>query len=99
MIVSTQDALLPTDTEERLQRFTDLIATALANAEARAEMERLAEEQAALRRVATLVARGAQPNEVFWAVSDEVGRLFGTELAAVGRFEPDPDSVNRFFSS
>ncbi len=25
--------------------------------------------------------------EVFWAVSDEVGRLFGTELAAVGRFD------------
>jgi hypothetical protein len=29
-----------------------------------------------------------KPNEVFWAVSDEVVRLFGTELAAVGRFEP-----------
>jgi len=62
-------------------------------------MERLAEEQAAAagawRRSSR---RGAQPNEVFWAVSDEGrSRLFGTELAAVGRFEPDPDSVNRFF--
>jgi GAF domain len=35
MIVSTRDALLPTDTAERLQRLTDLIATALANDEAR----------------------------------------------------------------
>jgi GAF domain-containing protein len=48
MIVSTREAPLPTGTEERLQRFTDLVATALVNAEARAELERLAEEQAAL---------------------------------------------------
>jgi signal transduction histidine kinase len=79
----------PADTEDRMVRFAHLIDTAIANAEARAEVERLADEQAALRRVATLVARGAQPTEVFWAVSEEVGCLFGTELAAVGRFEPD----------
>jgi len=35
----------------------------------------LAEEQAALRRVATLVARGAAPDEVLAAVLEEVGRL------------------------
>jgi glucose-6-phosphate-specific signal transduction histidine kinase len=34
---------------------------------------RLAQEQAALRRVATLVARGAPPKEVFAAVTEEVG--------------------------
>ena len=39
----------------------------------------LAEEQAALRRVATLVARGAAPEEVFAAVAKEVGRLFLVE--------------------
>ncbi|MDX6376112.1 MAG: hypothetical protein QOE98_415, partial [Gaiellaceae bacterium] len=94
MIVSTRDAPLPADTEERLQRFTDLIATALADAEARAEVERLAEEQAALRRVATLVAQGARPNDVFRVVSDEVARLFGTRLAAVGRFEPDGQTLD-----
>jgi hypothetical protein len=33
----------------------------------------LAEEQAALRRVATLVARGTPPQEVFAAVTEEVG--------------------------
>ena len=37
------------------------MATAIANAEARAEVARLADEQAALRRVATLVAQGALP--------------------------------------
>src|SRR4051794_4739644 len=35
----------------------------------------IAEEQAALRRVATLVARGAPPEQVFAAVTAEVGRL------------------------
>ena len=50
---------LPPDTEERLERFTDLVATAVANAQAREQMTALADEQAALRRVATLVASGA----------------------------------------
>jgi GAF domain-containing protein len=88
MLVTTGSDL-PPDTEERLAQFTELVATAIANAESRESLAELADEQAALRRVATLVARGAQTNEVFWAVSDEVGRLFGTELAAVGRFEAD----------
>jgi PAS domain S-box-containing protein len=56
---------------------------------AETELQRLADEQAALRRMATLVARGVPPAEIFSAVSQEVGRLFGTDLAAVGRFDPD----------
>ena len=65
---------LPADTVDRLTAFTDLVATAIANAEARTEIGRLAEEQAALRRVATLVAKGTQPDEVFAAVAEEIGR-------------------------
>ena len=49
---------LPADTLDRLAAFTELVATAIANSDARTEIERLAEEQAALRRVATLVAQG-----------------------------------------
>jgi signal transduction histidine kinase len=49
----------------------------------------LAEEQAALRRVATLVARGVPPEEVFAAVVEEVGRLLSADYAAMGRYEPD----------
>jgi GAF domain-containing protein len=89
MIVSTRDALLPSDSEERLQRFTDLVATALANAEARAEVHRLADEQAALRRVAVLVAQQPSPNEVFTAVTQEVGLLLGAELAVLHVFPGD----------
>jgi GAF domain-containing protein len=78
---------LPADTEARLANFTELVATAIANAESRAELARLAEEQAALRRVATLVARGVPPEEVFAAVAEEAGRLLGAELAGMARYE------------
>jgi signal transduction histidine kinase len=49
----------------------------------------VAEEQSALRRVATLVARGAPTQEVSAAVGAEVGRLLGADLTAVGRYGPD----------
>ena len=48
---------LPPGTEYTLAQFTELVATAIANAQAREELRRVADEQAALRRVATLVAR------------------------------------------
>jgi GAF domain-containing protein len=83
---------LPSDTGRRLGQFTELMATAIANAEARAEVERLAEEQAALRRVATLVARGVSPDEIFSAVSDEVGRLFRSSCS-IARFEPEGSAM------
>ena len=50
----------------------------------------LAEEQAALRRVATLVASGARPDEVFSAVADELGGLIGAEATFVSRVDPPP---------
>jgi signal transduction histidine kinase len=80
---------LPGDTETRLASFTELVATAIANAETNARLTRLAEEQAALRRVATLVARGAAADEVFAAVTEEIGRLLSVEYAHLGRYEPD----------
>ena len=84
--------LLPAGTEGRLASFTELVATAIANADSRAELARLAEEQAALRRVATLVAQGVPPTEIFSAVSEEVTRLFRAQ-AAVLRFTRDGPAV------
>jgi GAF domain-containing protein len=52
-------------------------------------VRRLADEQAALRRVATLVARGVPSSELFGAVTKEVGRLFGADLAGMIRYEID----------
>jgi PucR C-terminal helix-turn-helix domain/GAF domain/GGDEF-like domain len=51
------------------------------------EYRRLAEEQAALRRLATLVARGAEPSEVFDAVVNEMRRCLATEAAGLWRYE------------
>jgi signal transduction histidine kinase len=90
---STLEQPLPPDTETRLASFTELVATAIANTESRAALARLAEEQAALRRVATLVARGAAPEEVFAAVAEEVGRLLPVDRASLGRYEPDGASI------
>jgi signal transduction histidine kinase len=50
---------------------------------------RLTEEQAALRRVATLVARGAPPSDVFSAVAQELAREFGASITTVLRYEDD----------
>jgi signal transduction histidine kinase len=65
------------------------LAVSLDNAQLYAESRRIAEEQATLRRLATLVARGATPDDVFASVAQEVGRLFRAQLSAVVRFEPD----------
>jgi len=92
LVAYTRDEPLPADTEARLAAFTELLATAIANTESRAALTQLAEEQAALRRVATLVARGVPPVEVFSAVSDEVARLFGAQ-AGVLRFEQEGPAV------
>ena len=85
----TETPPLPPDTEARLAEFTELVATAIANAESREELTRLAEEQAALLRVATLVAERAKPEEVFAAVGAEVSRLLGVPIAVMLRYDAD----------
>ena len=51
-----------------------------------AGLPELAEEQAALRRVATLVARGAAPEEVLAAVTEEVARLLVAKVSNMVRY-------------
>jgi signal transduction histidine kinase len=93
MAVHGQETL-PPDTEERVEKFTELVATAIANAESREALERLADEQAALRRVAMLVAAdGVRPDELFAAVSDEVSRLFGTDTATVLKYDDEGTGI------
>jgi GAF domain-containing protein len=89
VVGSSRELPLPADTEGRLTSFTDLVATAIANAETRTGLARLAEEQAALRRVATLAASGIAPEELFGAVSGEVGQLLGMHLAGMARYNSD----------
>ena len=89
---------LPDDTEARLASFTGLVATAISNSDARMEAGRLAEEQSALRRVATLVARESPPAQVFAAVAEEVTRLLRSAETQVFRYEHD-DTVTAVANS
>ena len=53
------------------------------------ELERVVDEQAALRRIATLVAAGATEADLADAVSSEIGGLFGAQSATVLRWDGD----------
>jgi signal transduction histidine kinase len=84
---ASPDAPLPDQLEDRLAEFTELVATAIANSEAHEQLAQLADEQAALRRVATLVAEGASPQRVFDAVRHEVARMFNTPVSMLMRYD------------
>jgi PAS domain S-box-containing protein len=90
LVVSTKEPdPLPGDTAARLASFTRLLAIAIGNAESREELGQLADEQAALRRVATLVARGASPAAVFGAVADEMARCVHVSHATLSRYDAE----------
>ena len=54
---------------------------------------RVAEEQAALRKVATLVAEGMPVQELFAVVTEEAGRLFAAAASGLIRFDGDTEAV------
>ena len=84
MVTATDPARpLPLDTERPLEQFAQLVAAAVGNSQARAELTILADEQAALRRVAELVASGAPPQKVFDAVTAEASALLGDLAVAL----------------
>lgn len=85
---STANRPLPTDVELRLAQFTGLVAIAIANAHARDDLHRLAEQQSALRRVATLVAAGSTTADLWTTVVDEVARVLGAPAVWLLRFGP-----------
>src|SRR5262245_8691797 len=96
LAVTSQSEPLPAEMESRIAQFTGLVATAIANAEGRAELaasearaHELANEQAALRRVATLVAQGASPDDGFSAVAEEVAGIIDIPVVGINRFEAD----------
>ena len=88
----TGDLRFPANAEERIGKFAGLAAVALANAQAREELAALADEQAALTRVAVAVATEAHPERLFNAVSEEIGRLFGARAAATVRYVDGADA-------
>jgi signal transduction histidine kinase len=71
----------------QLERFFNVMAASLERGYR--ELTELVETQIALRRIATLVARGVPPAEVMAAVAAELGRLIDTDSMRIVRFEPD----------
>jgi signal transduction histidine kinase len=59
----------------------------------RDEIRVLADQQAALRRVATLVAGSVAPSMVFAAVAEELAACLGVSHATICRYEPDGSAV------
>jgi PAS domain S-box-containing protein len=89
ILPASTDLALPPDTETRLADFTELISIAISNTQARGDLRLLADEQAALRRVATLVAAGEDSHELFAAVCQEAGKLFAAASVNLAHFTPD----------
>jgi signal transduction histidine kinase len=87
--------------------FADLVGTSIANAATRADLQAsrdslreladslsvLARQQTALRRVATLVARGVGQSEVFSAVAEEMADCLNTGNAEVFRYENEGAAI------
>ena len=93
---SLTDSLLATQLFIATSAITSLVLAAVtaertraarALAAADAAQRALTDEQAALRRVATLVAGEASPSRVFEQVTEEVGRLLGLPGASVFQYD------------
>jgi signal transduction histidine kinase len=59
------------------------------------ELRCVADEQASLRHLATLVAHGVPPVEVFDAVAREMGRILGTDQTVIVRYDADGKTLTR----
>ena len=83
----TVEEPFPEGAERRIAEFGEIVGIALANAEAREQLSGLAEEQAALSRVAVAVATASRPEVLFDTVTEEVARLLGADAANLVRFD------------
>jgi signal transduction histidine kinase/CheY-like chemotaxis protein len=87
------------DCAPRLAEFTELMAIAIANIAARDELRALADVQGALRRVATLVAQGAEPQAVFQSVAFEDSKMLRVGAVSLVRFNPGTRLFTKIFGT
>jgi signal transduction histidine kinase/DNA-binding NarL/FixJ family response regulator len=99
VIVVIAAEMLPADTETRLTDFTHLVASSISNVKAREDLRRLADEQGALRRVATLVARGAEPDAVFTAVAEEAARVLGVRAVSLASYDATTEMFTEIYGT
>jgi PAS domain S-box-containing protein len=83
---------LDRDADARITGATGIGQDVTERNRAAASLRRLAQEQAALRRVATCVASEVDPSSVFDIVAEEICNLLGGRSANVIRFEPDAEA-------
>ena len=94
LIVSSMDPHdFPPAAEQRVAQFGELAAAAVAEAAGRERLRRLADEQAALRRVATLVAVEHDSEALFAAITEETGRILGAWQANLARFVGEREAL------
>src|ERR1022692_3593978 len=97
--VSTTSEPLAAGSAARLANFSQLVAGAIASAQAREELRGLAEQQGALRRIATLVAQGAEPQAVFTAVAVEAARILGVGAVSLIAYDADTEMFTKIFGT
>jgi signal transduction histidine kinase/CheY-like chemotaxis protein len=90
---------LPPGCQARLAEFTQLMAIAIGNMQARDELRALADAQGALRRVATLVAQGAEPQAVFQSVAFETSKMLGVGAVSLVRYDPGTRLFTKIFGT
>lgn len=90
---TTSNEPFPEGAEQGLRDFATLVAHAIANSEARRELAALAEEQAALRRAATLVAGGRPQSEVVETTTREAAAVFAADPVCFVCWEGVQDEV------
>jgi signal transduction histidine kinase len=90
-LVATNLDAAPDASEARLADFGHLAARAMSNVRAREELRTLAEQQGALRRVATLVAQGAGPGRIFNAIAAEASRILGVDAISLTSYDPETE--------
>src|ERR1700689_1404303 len=83
-LTTSEDAM---DVLLTAEEFVAEMEESLDGGKLHAEYRRLAAQQAALRRLATLVAQGVEPSTVFGAVAEEMRRCVSAFTAGLWRFE------------
>jgi signal transduction histidine kinase len=89
----------PSRCRERVEELAYLLAGAVATVETREEVRDLLEAQSALRRVATLVARGGEPQAVFSAVATEAARLLGVGAVSLIRYDREAKLLTKIYGT
>jgi signal transduction histidine kinase len=81
--------LLDVSREESRRQVSEIARTVEMLTEQQHLLEQLLDEQAALRRVATLVAQAVAPDKILTCVAEEIARILHVDTGLVIRFEPD----------